>query len=305
MFHKNMPKKTQKNTKKTTAPKKKTTAKTAVTKVKKAQPTKKKVEQIRLNPEILAAPKPKKKYYVPKAEQERRDRNKQIGNHYAPFVFFLSTIGALIVIGFSVRVIRGENVKQAMNTLGISDYFTMRQPTTGTMETTGNMVASGTASATGTTLTGLDQTSGEKSEQTTGTMATGVQSINDIENTIREFYNAMNVGNEEKVTNGFAAGTRNSSVVKTYFSQPNISDFIDLTVQGVNVSAVEVSSGSSADTIKATYTLTYDLEKTGETRKEERTAVFVLREDGYKIAEMTCDTRWCSRGPFFNVAKFQ
>lgn len=121
---------------------------------------------------------------------------------------------------------------------------------------------------------------------------------------INEFVDHINNKRFDDVLLTFAAWTRNTEQITENFWNFNINNFVNALNWNVKVFNIIAGDLLANNKINLTYSLEYKLAKNDALYKEDREVVMIRRDNTYKIAEIQCVSKWCTRNPFFNPGRF-
>jgi hypothetical protein len=77
-----------------------------------------------------------------------------------------------------------------------------------------------------------------------------------------------------------------------------------LTPDGITITWVRILQTIDNNTMKIGYEARYTLKNNKKTYIEEREVDVAKVGNNFQITKMMCNTKWCSRMPFFNPARF-
>ncbi len=134
------------------------------------------------------------------------------------------------------------------------------------------------------------------------------KAIDAQQQTIMDFYKAINGIDMKSIYTLTDARLEESSVFKTYFSRNRLTKFSSVIVDPkVTVSDIQekTTATSNPDIKEYTYTVDYVLAKNQQRYTEARTMVIIKKGDNRRIGKIVCETKGCSTMPFFNPDKYK
>lgn len=135
-----------------------------------------------------------------------------------------------------------------------------------------------------------------------------IQSLNEAQQVIVDFYQAVNTVDMDSLYTLTDAHLKSSNVFKTYYSRRWLTNFADALIAPkiVVTNIQEVANSSTNPDVKSfEYTLEYMLVSNQQKFTEERSTTLVKKWDKRNIGKIMCETKWCSRMPFFNTKKYK
>lgn len=135
-----------------------------------------------------------------------------------------------------------------------------------------------------------------------------IQNLTTQQQTIMDFYQAVNSIDTATIYKLTDARLEQSNVFKTYYSRNRLSKFSEtiLSPKIVVTNIQELATTSDNPNIKNfTYTLEYMLANTQQKFTEERSTVLIKKGDDRRIGKLMCETKGCSTMPFFNTEKYK
>ncbi len=154
-------------------------------------------------------------------------------------------------------------------------------------------------------ITGADQETATTSQPA---VPTAIQPLNPQQQTIVEFYQAVNAIDITTIYTMADANLEKSNVFKTYYSRSRLTKFSNVIAQPkVVVTNIQEqpNTTNNPDIIRFAYTLEYMLANSQQRFTEERSTVLIKRNDNRRIGKLVCETKWCSTMPFFNPDKYK
>lgn len=134
-----------------------------------------------------------------------------------------------------------------------------------------------------------------------------IQNFSSEEQTIRDFYQAVNDVDINALYKLTDAHLEQSNVFKTYYSKRRLSNFSQtiLAPKIVVSSILEKATNSTNPNIKNfSYTLEYTLANIKQKFTEERSTILIKKGEDREIGKLMCETKGCSIMPFFNPEKY-
>lgn len=135
-----------------------------------------------------------------------------------------------------------------------------------------------------------------------------VEALTKEQDTIIKFYQAINSVDMDTLYELTDTHLKNSNVFKTYYSKRWLSNFNEAIIapKVVVTNIQEVVSTSENPDIKSfEYTLEYMVASDQKKFTEERSTTLIKKGDNRKVGKIMCETKWCSRMPFFNTEKYK
>jgi len=135
-----------------------------------------------------------------------------------------------------------------------------------------------------------------------------IQQVTVQQQTIIDFYQAINTLNMSAMYEITDAYLEKSNIFKTYYNKKRLSNFLDNIISPkivvTNIEEEQINTTNS-DIKKFIYTLEYTRMSTQQKYTEERSTVLIKKDNEWKIGKLMCETKWCSMMPFFNPDKYK
>lgn len=144
--------------------------------------------------------------------------------------------------------------------------------------------------------------------ETPATVQAVAQDISLQQQTIVDFYQAVNLVDLATMYQLTDARLEESNVFKTYYSRRWLSNFSDkILAPKIVVSNItpEATTADNPNIKNFSYTLEYVLANNNQKFTEERSTVLIKKGEERKIGKLMCETKWCSMMPFFNPDKYK
>jgi len=135
-----------------------------------------------------------------------------------------------------------------------------------------------------------------------------IQSLSQEQQTIIDFYHALNTIDIETLYIMTDARLKETNVFRTYYSRNRLTKFVDTIlapkVVVTNIQEKEATT-DNPDIRHFEYTLEYILANTQQKFTEERSTTLIKRGEERKIGKLMCETKGCSTMPFFNTERYK
>ncbi len=142
----------------------------------------------------------------------------------------------------------------------------------------------------------------------TAAVQPAVQNLTPEQQTIVDFYHAVNSIDTVAIHTMADAHLKESNVFKTYYSRNRLTKFSEtILAPKIVVTNIqeEPSTSTNPDIKNFWFTLEYMLASTQQKITEERSTVLIKKDDVRKIGKLMCETKGCSTMPFFNPEKYK
>lgn len=145
-------------------------------------------------------------------------------------------------------------------------------------------------------------------ETDTSAVQPTVQNLTLEQQTIVDFYQAVNSIDTVTIHTMADAHLKESNVFKTYYSRNRLSKF-SATILAPKIVVTNIqeepTNSTNPDIKNFSFTLEYMLASTKQKITEERSTVLIRKGDTWKIGKLMCETKGCSTMPFFNPDKYR
>jgi hypothetical protein len=135
-----------------------------------------------------------------------------------------------------------------------------------------------------------------------------IQWLTPEQQTIIDFYHALNTIDIESLYIITDARLKETNVFRTYYSRNRLTKFADTILAPkivvTNIQEKETTT-TNPDIRHFEYTLEYILANTQQKFTEERSTTLIKRGEERKIGKLMCETKGCSTMPFFNTEKYK
>ncbi|EKD25099.1 MAG: hypothetical protein ACD_80C00118G0008 [uncultured bacterium (gcode 4)] len=146
------------------------------------------------------------------------------------------------------------------------------------------------------------------SVQPTVAVESTVQNLTAEQQTIIDFYQAINAIDTTTVRAMADTHLKDWNVFQTYYSNNRLSKFsaiiVDPKIVVTNIQE-EPTTSTNPNVKNFSYTLEYMLASNQQKITEERSTVLIKKGEDWKIGQLMCVTKGCSTMPFFNPDKYR
>jgi hypothetical protein len=145
-------------------------------------------------------------------------------------------------------------------------------------------------------------------QQIDTTISSNIQALTFEQQTIVDFYQAVNMIDLPTIYAMTEAHLESSNVFKTYYSKNRLSKFsAAILAPKIVVTNIkeQATTTINPDIKKFSYTLEYMLASNQQKFTEERSTVLIKKDDTWRIGKLLCETKGCSMMPFFNPDKYK
>lgn len=133
--------------------------------------------------------------------------------------------------------------------------------------------------------------------------STNVVKLSPQKQLIIDFYSAINANNFWNLSNMLTKNLKSSNVFRTYYNTRWLSAFLWWIKNNVVYLTWIQETQLNTNQTQINYILNYKLLNSDQEFFENWTVV-VVQQNWYKIGKIMCDTKWCSKMPFFNPTKY-